>query len=587
MAGTTGISRKESADQTGKPGTPVGSPEPFESLPEPPGVPPVLNPATNTMSLDVETSFTKPLTRLYLVLDNSNSMTAIQSRMATTTEALLKRIAAENLNVDLYLYSTTDYRTYNSPNLDITSSFGNQSLYLPTSIYGFHGAQGNSLFANRKFFEYVGGVKKDLASYTDRTGSSFWVSDDVVLGKSMFQTSDGVVKFRENMGQTAADSLAASAANAIRAHGIAGSDVEVPIGTVYRISRSIAASNNERAAFAIITNEDDDTRKNTMLRNEVEFTSGSSITFSGSTEVTYLYLEYEYLAAAEYRDGVLIKAAEWRRTSFFDAQKNCATNSLCNSTSDLNSNKSCTTAQLARARAALAPNLGATAREVSGASCTASHSTTTIESLSSNDAAETCDSMYSNTGKSYKDYFISRHPNERFASPACVRNSFGGFSSSSYKAVGEVLNSNIAENGSDAIGDLAIRNLSSVFGPKGYSVTLIANDGVNSCGQSNFSKAVRLESFLAKAPAPNVKISVCADDYSPVSSRLRDFIASAPKLIYEFTGDSKRVVKINATDNLGVVRELLKTDYRFESGTIIFKSGVIQIGDKLSFVLLK
>ena len=38
MAGTTGISRKTSADQTAKP----GSPEPFESLPEAPGVPPVL-----------------------------------------------------------------------------------------------------------------------------------------------------------------------------------------------------------------------------------------------------------------------------------------------------------------------------------------------------------------------------------------------------------------------------------------------------------------------------------------------------------------------------------------------------------------
>ena len=193
----------------------------------------VFDPKTSSYKLTVETSTAKPVTNLYLIIDNSFSMSVIQAKVAVATEKLMRQVEAENLNVNLLLFTTTDVSSGYAPNVSFLDGSVQRSIGLPYLSSGMDGAKGNTNYRNRTYFELTPDGKKSLAGPAARSGDSFWVSDEVVMNKSQFGTPDGILKLREAM--TAADlkTQIDLAVATIGSLGTNGSDKEQPIAALY------------------------------------------------------------------------------------------------------------------------------------------------------------------------------------------------------------------------------------------------------------------------------------------------------------------------------------------------------------------
>lgn len=556
--------------------TPTPSPTPTDDEP-------VYDPKTNTYKLTVETSATKPITNLYLIIDNSFSMSLIQAKVAVAAEKLMRQVEAENLNVNLHLFTTSDFSSATAPNVSFLDAGVQRTIGLPSLSNGLHGDKGNSSYGNRNYFEIIQGVKKTIASPVDRSADSFWVSDEVIIGKSQFGTPDGTLKLREDM--TAADLKAQIdlAVAKIANLGTAGSDREQPLAALYRISRSLPSTSDERSAFWIVTNEDDSTSRTALLSHETLIGPQSTVTLTGRIQYTSLQIPYEYLQNAVVVDGVTTQAAKWVRSTFYQNMFACKTNALCNATAG---SVPCSSGQLALMTDKFALLNAGTNRAVAGATCTATLGTTNYGSKSSTKITDTCSSIDPVSNKTYSQAIQDMYPGELFNTAPCITGSVAPFMVKEHKRLYELPTVG-PDIGTTEIGDVAIQNLKKVLGAKGFSVALIANDGINACGQTNFADAARLGAFLAKTPAPDLRISVCADDYGPVAKGIKDFISIVPKRTYKFLTDGLKIKSIVITTPLGVSTTLLPTDYTVSNGILEFRLGTFEVGDAVDITIFE
>jgi hypothetical protein len=551
---------------------------------EPPGAPPKYDPVTQTFSLSVETSAIKPITNLYLIVDNSFSMSVIQAKVAAAIEKLMRQVQSENLNINIYLYTTTEFASPSVKPVLFTDNGISRSVALPNFTNGFSGGRGNASFARRAYFEEVNGVRKLLASPHDRLGSSFWVSDEVVLGASQFAAADGVIRLRENMSITDIKSLVDTAVSNITALGTSGSDSEQPIAALYRLSRMIPTSDVERAAFWLVTNEDDQTPKGgVLLGHETRIGPQSSVSMYGQVQYTSIAYTYEYLQNATMVDGVVTKPAAWIKGKLVQNAFACKANVNCNTVAGT---QVCTESQLKIMRdklASLSPN---SARAVSSPICTATLGIAQLGSASSTKLTDSCSSIDSTSGKTFSQLIQDRYPGELFNSVPCSTVAVSPFvAGMSKKIIDSAVNPNSSETGTAEYGKLALQNLDKALGPKGYTVALVANDGVNACGQAQYADASRLGAFLAKTPTPDLRLSVCSEDYGSIIRGIKTFIALTPKRIYNFSVDESKIKSVSTSSSNGILTTLEPSDYTVKDGLIEFRPGIVAIGDQVKFTV--
>ncbi|MEY4630966.1 MAG: hypothetical protein RIQ81_1086, partial [Pseudomonadota bacterium] len=142
--------------------------------------------------------------------------------------------------------------------------------------------------------------------------------------------------------------------------------------------------------------------------------------------------------------------------------------------------------------------------------------------------------------------------------------------------------------GAPEIGTMALQELKNRVGPKGFTIALIANDGVRDCDQKleALPDAKLLDALLLESVGGNVALRnarrghVCDKTYDPVLEGLRSFITSAPQLSYAFSGKPTDKIEVLVRDAQGnLVRTI--TDFKVENGQITFKAGTIEVGENI------
>ena len=558
---------------------PDPSPEPVAATsPKPiPSIVPMPAP-TQTVTLPVETSTTKPVTNLYLIVDNSNSMGPVQQRAATAISALMSSIASQDLNLNIHLLSTTDFASATPPAATINYGGRTSTISLPSIIPGAEGVKGNSSFAKRTITESI------------INPGEFTIEDTVQQRASHFQ--GGVIQLREGMPAATAASLTTSAYRDINSFGTSGSQTEQPVAAIYRVAATLPVNSSERHAFAIITNEDDLTQRSLVIGHRSVIGSTDYSTLRFFYENTRISYEYEHYRAATYNDGIMTMPEAWIKTTLNQLESNCATNGNCLATGSAPTG--CNPAQLSLMQSRVTTMGSSQARLIPNAACTVSIDQTYAQSTITGTIDADCSTIKPGTAITYEQDFKDRNSGLRYRTPACTKMNLPPFYRKSTSRITiDDLNTSPSSNnnavGTGEIGARAINLLTQKAGAKGFTVALIANNGTDSCGQSAFADATRLGQFLVAAvgaaSAPNLRNSVCASEYTAITNGLRTFISEAAKLEYPFAGTLAQIVRIDVVDAGGtLLRTLVPADYTVSAGKIIFRSGSLAIGEKIKII---
>ena len=546
----------------------------------------VFDEKTGTYTITILESKIKWPTDLMIVVDNSQSMKEIQNSTATTVTRLLEEAARADLNLSVRLYSSTDMSTSSAPPI----SMGAYSLSLFNTSRSTNGPRGNSVFGPRSFFEMINGVSTNINSIkTDGIGS-FWIRDEIVLGKSHFTSpsTNGVLHFQEGMNPTLAQQQVTQAGADISGLGIDGSDIEQYLAPVYRDAIAMSNDNQRRQAIFVVGNEDDQTRKGLLTGVNTEIKAATSVQFFGRVLFSQISYSFQLTTPAVLKDGVQISPAK-EETGYHVSQVfgcgTAANKDTCDlDATKINISKPCNALQIAHAKQKLieATKTNPSFREGPNPICAATTMVTYVKEIKSNNLTDSCDSLAPSSTKSIsQSLFDLNSVTEVPATPACEKRFFRPYNLGSLERVSEIAGvTNLDEIGTQEIGDSIIRNLNKKVGPKGWVFGLIANDGINNCGQGTFSLPTRLDAFLAKTPKPNLRTSVCNNNYwTSVGSALLDFISSSSILSYIASIDESRIRSVIVESSSGKITTLSSGDYTIEDGKFTFKSGQVEIGD--------
>lgn len=543
--------------------------------------PDLSQPELSAYALTVQSAKIKPLTDLHLIVDNSYSMAPIQAQTAATVRKLLDQVVAQDLNLDVRLYTTTDME---SAEPSAVSYLGSNPR-LQTAASGTEGLRSNFKFGQRTFFSRTSGIDTVLAAIP--SAGEFWVRDLIVPVSPILTgsgISNGVLSLRQGQSSAGIQTLADRIANL----GTDGSDTEQHVATMLRIVDQLEAQTDRRQAFAIVTNEEDMSRKALLRALESEIVPQNAATVRARVRIVRLSMEYMRKIPATFRDGVQLTAETFQKQMYTVDLRNCKTNALCGS-SDLNvlkSNRSCDAQQYSHIANLIRTKLVSDGHQVmENPSCSALAWFLTTSNVSVADRSVQCSSINPATGKTYTESFQSSGSlsSEVFDSTPCEVSVAAASRVKTTRRDQFIPSaSNTTEVGTEALGDLVLSQLHSKVGAKGYSVALIAQDGSTTCQQANGSPAVRLQQFLAKTATPTLSTSVCSNDYwSVVGKGLLDFIQYSPVLRYAISFDPQKITKIYVNDAQSQTRELSTQDYTISGQTLEFRSGSIAIQEEL------
>jgi hypothetical protein len=180
-------------------------------------------------------------------------MAPIQAQTAATVRKLLDQVVAQDLNLDVRLYTTTDMESA-APS---AVSYLGANLSLQTAASGTEGLRSNFKFGQRTFFSRTSGVDTVLAAIP--SAGEFWVRDLIVPVSPILTgsgISNGVLSLRQGQSSAGIQTLADRIANL----GTDGSDTEQHVATMLRIVEQLEAQTDRRQAFAIVSDISDLTK---------------------------------------------------------------------------------------------------------------------------------------------------------------------------------------------------------------------------------------------------------------------------------------------------------------------------------------
>ncbi|MCX6126011.1 MAG: hypothetical protein NTV34_14860, partial [Proteobacteria bacterium] len=467
-------------------------------------------------------------------IDNSYSMAAIQTKTSASVRSLMDQLATNKLKVDIYLYTTTLYlANWSFP--EMSATLNGSSIY-PFTAFFYYFEDGVSKHSSWDYGTKNGslGLKqltaKNITTGANLPGPTYSIGSGETIEFTANFTPKSILGAPISIRQsdTAASISAAKSklSNAVSSLGVDGSDKEQPLAVLQKIAKSYATSGGKRFASWIVTNEDDQTRSELLtLKNSYQ-------NVPGGVQLQFNYYEsvarfaYEYRVPDYFRDGVLVTPAYWVEATGAVGLPPCGAS--CSKTPGF---FTCSAEELAFTEAYTAdmiPKWGASYRPAPSLKCVRQTYLTTGNSANL-PSGTTCNTVLpalgNQTGIAWGTSRWAIGINRAAASPFCVE-----------KAIpDQVVKVDPRIAATAPVGDLSTSinaQLSTIFGPRGYGIALIANDGTN-CGQGGETKTPPILSrLLASSPSPDQGLGLCAPDYNSLATKLAEYALENPETTY-------------------------------------------------------
>jgi hypothetical protein len=582
----------------------------------------------------VRASTNKPMTNLYLIVDNSHSMTTIQDKMSKAIQNLMESIVAKNLNVRLHLLSTTDmaapeplfeniHGRLQMPQYSKDTSVNLQALPAPGD---WPRGKGNSEYTSRQIYDcpdskddpqklteclYEKKYRTNLTETNQSTTRSPWVEDDVWQKSSHF--SQGVIQMLETMSEFERRTLAQSAIDQIKNFGILGSNVEQPIAVMYRLASQLVPDPTERHAFAIVTNEDDATRKHLLRGHWTRLAINPGKNLSMQSVGGRITQQYKVHLSATNQDGVTVNATVKVLDATVD-RYTCMVDAYCKNVR-LNEDIACdgSQQQLLKDKLALEypgyafvdteAELNASEKKIFLQSCKA-RGVVEYNTAYASDSSHTCSTIKpgTNPARTYEADFVSSRTDLLFQPglPVCYDNEPSHrpyLDTAPGSQIKKVLFSEQYTNpavddltpGSEQVGDEAIRILNQKLDPNAYTMALISYTGNKTCGLQTGAPTPKLDAFhqqMVGSRASGLRDDACEESYPSITNGLSNFISEVPKLVYPFSGSASNIARVEVLSaNGSLLRTLTQDEYSIADGNITIHAGKVNISEKLRIIL--
>jgi hypothetical protein len=587
-----------------KPVTPDVTP-PQPSAPQPSAPQPS---APRKLEFAISQSDVKGVTQLVLIVDDSTSMTSLHLKMSQAMAVLVDRLIASKSNVDVSLYSTTLYSSQSGFDRKISAagqSFAPFALstYIPGTMgvllgtrlgadsFTLNAGNGSLVLSD---FTYLSGTGAVMSGFDNTPGSTTMIKTNIqprnLLGTPI-SIRNGVISGGGGggkSGQSGRDLLVQSIAGL----GVTGSPLEQPLAVLHKVAQSISAANRSQFAAVLVGDEDDSSRpgikaieglyrapsaasSSPTTSIQLEATIVQSLVLNGAVKVWKAPATTAPVPV--YNDGVLVSTIpareipdEWiyyYRTVRLDpcggSSSQCGQVTACN----------------ASERQRLLDSLSNVRhfRDADIDYCNVMGENGILETRPAQNSSSSCDAIDPGHSQSFRDYLTNRYPN---AYVTCRLNTLVS-APISVAPVISTISLKVIDDSVDYIPAIN-QKLSSTFGPRGYSLSVIGNSGLN-CNQGpDKSVPQKLKDLLAASPKPDQFYSNCDENYNEIVDRLNTFIESTPNLDYSVdltNGVIDRVVIQRQGGSSELVLD--EKNYSVEAGKIKFSPGSVGIGDRV------
>ncbi|MFH1017279.1 MAG: hypothetical protein V1798_03745 [Pseudomonadota bacterium] len=581
-------------------------PSPSNPPPSQPEEPPLCQTCTSSrvIELNPDIRSDKPNVKLVMIVDNSNSMTAHQTKLSLAMDGLLNGI--RGYNVTVYLYSTTPYGSFLPWSGILLPGFQSDYVWSQKAV-----TQTDTLYTWLQSGSPMSSTSPPSGTQASAI-TQLKRNDTLSLVRSFAAGSGGSnPTFTESMSDTDFAVLKTQLKNRILDMGTSGSNSSES-GSCNLVRALLETGQNkifdpgDVAAFLILSDEDDFSSASTCVRSLVtglkveNYTSLQPDNTCGNSCASYVYTVNSsplptvnaLCSVVTYVDNV---PRTWTYWTTLSENKSCS----------IAGSLGCTSSQLSQAQSGcmgtIVPSTcsyqcGCSAQ--SGLSCpTSDHVTLTIPNA--------CTNSFTLNGVTYADVIDYLHRTGYGEKPytSCSQQGYSNSSSTSWVSDSTVFSSVLLTEDPEAVRDDLIatfhKKAGALFGEHGYSIASIIQDPVKDLLQPDCklsaeggtlpgSYGLKYLDLMAGTAQPSQSFSICAPDYDGALSSLANFIGEVVEssFLLDFqAGESLGQVWIrrNGTDMKLTAGE----DYTLNANRLDIKSGLLCAGDVLLAELVK
>lgn len=523
--------------------------------------------------IEEDTTKIKPLVKLFLIIDNSNSMYSKQSLLASGIQPLIQKL--QGYNVDVHLLTTTSLNTA-APNFSTgaKSVFTTQLTYLDAK---------NTTIA-------------DWGTYTNSMpiSTKAYAKHDLILQTQ--QLNDNFFQLRQTMQSADLSAVANSLYSKILNTGIDGSKTESGMCTLVRLLKQGATNARlqagDKALYLILSDEDDVAQFmasdcSESVKQELEL-KGNQTFETCRTGQTCTHAAYVFRPK-----GVKVTFSGTYSCSFGTTSECTLNNEIrryeCFAEPCPSTTINCSTSTIT--------SLKSTYPGLSLGLCTESPDSQAGYIITVPITINPCSQAFVDRGTTYNNAadWLQKHSYGLLATCefkenqiAQSSNYWSPISTTSTSAFDQLLVNSTVISRDKAIQKI-IESASRISGPTGYQISAIIHDQAanTSAGctlneaDANYGEAYK--KLINSIKAPGTITSICSSNYSSAVVGVEDFVKRISLLTYTVDlAENEYILQVNLKNKLGNERLLKMSEVTFTGNTIQLANGSIAgPGDEL------